>query len=95
MQVAVLFQINSGSFVSARVTSLSYHYQSNSQVEACIKFIKHTMKKCIETSDDIHIALFFVTDKSNSINVWAARSSYAVIQPSNMRYYANNKEDSN
>ena len=40
-----------------QVTSSSYQYQSNSQVEACIKFIKCTMKKCIETNDDIHIAL--------------------------------------
>ena len=40
-----------------QVTSPSYHHQSNSQVEACIKFVKHTMKKCIKTNDDIHIAL--------------------------------------
>ena len=38
-------------------TSLSYHHQSNGQVEVCIKFMKHTMKKCNETNDDIHIAL--------------------------------------
>ena len=26
--------------------SSGYHHQSNRQVEACIKFIKHTFKKC-------------------------------------------------
>ena len=40
-----------------QVTSLSLHHQSNGQVETCIKFVKCTMKKCIETNDDIHIAL--------------------------------------
>ena len=28
-----------------QVKSSSYHHQSNSQVEACIQFVKHTMKK--------------------------------------------------
>ena len=40
-----------------QATSSSYHHQSNGQVEACIKFIKCTLKKCIETNEDIHIAL--------------------------------------
>ena len=40
-----------------QATSLSYHQQNNGQVEACIKFIKHTMKKCIEINNDIHVAL--------------------------------------
>ena len=40
-----------------QATPSSYHHQRNGQVEACIKFIKHTMKKCIETNEDIHIAL--------------------------------------
>ena len=39
------------------VTSSSYYHQSNGQVEACVKFMKCTMKKCIENNDDIHIAL--------------------------------------
>ena len=47
------------------------------------------MKKCIETNDDIHIALLQI--RSNSIRAWAAKSSYAVIQPSNMRHYTDNK----
>ena len=29
--------------------SSSYHHQSNGQVEACIKFVKHTRKKCFGT----------------------------------------------
>ena len=36
---------------------LAYHYKSNGQVEACIKFVKHTLKKCFDTKDDPHIAL--------------------------------------
>ena len=38
-------------------TSSSCHHQSNEQVETCIKFIKHAMKKCIEANEDIHVAL--------------------------------------
>ena len=34
-----------------------YHHQSNGQVEACIKFIKCTLKKCTDSSGDIHMAL--------------------------------------
>ena len=40
-----------------QVTSSSYHHQRNGQVGVCIKLMKCTMKKCIETNDDIHIAL--------------------------------------
>ena len=32
-----------------------YHHHSNRQVDVCIQFIKHTMKKCIETNEYIHI----------------------------------------
>ena len=34
-----------------------YHHQSNGQVEACIKLVKHTLKKCFDTKGDVHIAL--------------------------------------
>ena len=34
-----------------------YHQQSNSQVEACIKFIKCTFKKCADSGSDINMAL--------------------------------------
>ena len=34
-----------------------YHHQSNGQVEACIKFIKCTIKKCAVSGGDIHMAL--------------------------------------
>ena len=36
---------------------MSSSYQSNGQVEACIKFIKQSIEKCIDTRSDIHIAL--------------------------------------
>ena len=34
-----------------------YHHQSNGQVEACIKFIKCTFKKCTDSDRDINMAL--------------------------------------
>ena len=34
-----------------------YNHQSKRQVEAWVKFIKHTTRKCIHTRLDIHIAL--------------------------------------
>ena len=37
--------------------AVSYHHQSNGQGEACIKFIKCTIKKCSESGGDIHMAL--------------------------------------
>ena len=40
-----------------QATSLSYHHQSNRQVEVCIKLIKCTMKKGIKTNEDIHVVL--------------------------------------
>ena len=42
-----------------QVTS-SYHHKSNGHLEACIKFVKCTMKTCIKTNGDIHIALLQV-----------------------------------
>ena len=40
-----------------QVFSSSYHHQSNGQVEAYIKFIKCTLKKCFDTKGYPHIAL--------------------------------------
>ena len=40
-----------------QAVSSSYHHQSSRQVEACIKFIKHTIKKCSDSGDDIHMAM--------------------------------------
>ena len=40
-----------------QATLSSYHHQSNGQGEACIKFIKCTIKKCFDTKTDIYIAL--------------------------------------
>ena len=37
--------------------SLAYHHQSNGQVDACIKVIKHTFKKCTNSGGDINMAL--------------------------------------
>ena len=40
-----------------QAVSLVYHHQSNGQVEACIKFIKCTFKKCTNSGRDISMAL--------------------------------------
>ena len=40
-----------------QAVSLAYHHQSNGQVKACIKFIKHMFKKCFELGRDINMAL--------------------------------------
>ena len=40
-----------------QAVSSAYHHQSNRQVEACIKFIKHTFKKCVDSGRDKNIAL--------------------------------------
>ena len=45
-----------GSTWTKAVTS-TYHHQSNRQVEACIKFIKHNTKKCMDSIGDIQMAL--------------------------------------
>ena len=37
--------------------TLSYHHQSNDQVEMCIKFVKLTIKKCLATNQDVSLAL--------------------------------------
>ena len=40
-----------------QVILLVYHHQSNGQVEAYIKFVKHTFKKCANSSGDTNMAL--------------------------------------
>ena len=40
-----------------QVTLSAYHHQSNRQVEACIKFVKCTFKKCTDSGRHINIAL--------------------------------------
>ena len=37
--------------------SSSYQHQSNTQVETCIKFIKCTMKKFLDSRGNIHMAM--------------------------------------
>ena len=35
----------------------SYHHQSNGHIGACIKFVKHTLKKCLDSKGDPHLVL--------------------------------------
>ena len=51
------FQQFSKSINVEQVISSAYHHQSSSQVEACIKLIKHTFKKCTDSGRDINMAL--------------------------------------
>ena len=37
--------------------SSAYHHQSNGPAKACIKFIKHTSKKCADSGRDINMSL--------------------------------------
>ena len=50
MWAPILCQIGSSQFCKTisveQAVSLAYHHQSNGQVKAHIKFIKHTFKKC-------------------------------------------------
>ena len=34
----------------------SYHHQSNGLVEVYIKFAKYTLRKCLDTNNDVNIA---------------------------------------
>ena len=45
----------------AQGVSSFYYHQNHRQVEVCVKFIKCTMKKCIEPNEDIHVALLQIT----------------------------------
>ena len=47
------------------VSSL-YSYQSNGQVETCLKFIKGTMMKCFDTKLDTSLALLQIRDQLNN-----------------------------
>ena len=42
---------------SLNIESSAHHHQSNGQVEACIKFIKCTFKKCANSRGDLNMAL--------------------------------------
>ena len=51
------FQKFSNSINVEQAVSSVYHHQSNGQVKACIKFMKHTFKKCAKSGGDINTAL--------------------------------------
>ena len=40
-----------------QAVSSAYHHQNNGQVKAYIKFIKHTLEKCMDSGGDIYMAL--------------------------------------
>ena len=55
--MAEKFKIFCNSLNIEQAISSSYHHQSNGQVEACMKFIKYTIKKCHESGNHVHVAL--------------------------------------
>ena len=54
---------------------LSYHHLNTRQVEVCI--IKHTIKKCINTKEDIHVT--FIADESNTTRSRTAEPCYTAV----------------
>ena len=46
-----------------QVVSSSFHHQNDGQAEVCIKFIKCTMKICIETNNDINLVLLQIRSR--------------------------------
>ena len=63
-----------------KAAASSYHHQSNEQVEACIKFIKCTIKKCIYTKIDTHIAILQKEQPSLSYNCNALLLCFPTVQ---------------
>ena len=58
MQALISFQKNSINCAgSCHKKFSSYNDQSNGRAEACIKFVKRTMKKSFDTNADINLAL--------------------------------------
>ena len=45
--------------IQQSITSF-YHHQSNGQVEVCIKFVKCTIKNCLDTIQDVSLALLHI-----------------------------------
>ena len=60
--------------IQQSITS-SYHHQSNGVVEACIKCVMCTIKKCLNTNQDISLALLQI----QSTPVGAGLPSHATI----------------
>ena len=49
-------------------TAFSYHNHSSGQVEACIMFVKCTIKKCLDNNNDVNLALLQI--RSMLIGAW-------------------------
>ena len=56
----------------------SYQYQSNGQIEACIKFMKDTIKKCRKNNNDVNFALLKI--RPTLITTGIQQSSYTDVQ---------------
>ena len=75
--------------IKQTITS-SCHHQCNGQVEACIKLVKHTIRKCTDSNDDINLAFF--VDMFHTDRCWTAQSCNAFIQQANQSPCATNRE---
>ena len=65
--------------VEQATSSSLYHHQSNKQVEACIKFIQHTMKKCFKTKEHMG-EVSIITDHKTLVAIFKRRHSYIIIE---------------
>ena len=54
------FKIICKSLNIEQVFLTSYNHQSNGQVETCIIFVNHTLKKCFDTKGDPHTFLLWI-----------------------------------
>ena len=59
-----------------QATSSSYNHQSNGQVEACIKFIKCTIKSALILNRHTYS---FITDRINSTRTRTAKPCYTAV----------------
>ena len=64
--VSDIFKTSCKSLNIEQAFSLSYYHQSNRQVEACIKFVKHTLKKCFDSKGDPHSPIVDMYDSTGT-----------------------------
>ena len=61
--------------IEQAVSSL-YHHQSNGQVDACMKFIKCTMKKCFDSGREVHTA---TVNKKHTTGARPSKPCYIIV----------------
>ena len=72
-----------------QAVSSSHHHESNGQVEVCIKFPKHTIKKCLDTKSENTYS--FIAYQINTARTRTTKPCNAIIQSLNKRHHTNNE----